>query len=85
MKKKPKKGSKTAKRTTKIEKCESFFNFFNPPEVLHPDDVKIKMKNVSEVSFNCIGKLCSKDANISHSSLQAEKLQNQMEEDYEIA
>ncbi|XP_008805780.2 nucleosome assembly protein 1;1-like [Phoenix dactylifera] len=36
MKKKPKKGSKNAKPITKTEDCESFFNFFNPPQV--PDD-----------------------------------------------
>ncbi|KAJ8478209.1 hypothetical protein OPV22_021936 [Ensete ventricosum] len=36
VKKKPKKGSKNAKPITKTEGCESFFNFFNPPEV--PDD-----------------------------------------------
>jgi nucleosome assembly protein 1-like 1 len=36
LKKKPKKGSKNAKPITKIEDCESFFNFFSPPEV--PDD-----------------------------------------------
>ena len=35
-KKKPKKGSKNTKPITKTEDCESFFNFFNPPEV--PDD-----------------------------------------------
>ena len=36
LKKKPKKGSKNAKPITKTEDCESFFNFFNPPQV--PDD-----------------------------------------------
>jgi len=36
MKKKPKKGSKNAKPITKTEDCESFFNFFNPPQV--PED-----------------------------------------------
>ncbi|XP_039051043.1 LOW QUALITY PROTEIN: nucleosome assembly protein 1;2-like [Hibiscus syriacus] len=36
LKKKPKKGSKNAKPITKTEECESFFNFFNPPQV--PDD-----------------------------------------------
>jgi hypothetical protein len=36
LKKKPKKGSKNAKPITKTEVCESFFNFFNPPQV--PDD-----------------------------------------------
>ncbi|KAL6534967.1 Nucleosome assembly protein 1,2 [Orobanche hederae] len=36
LKKKPKKGSKNAKPITKTEQCESFFNFFSPPQV--PDD-----------------------------------------------
>ncbi|CAL9180826.1 unnamed protein product [Musa hybrid cultivar] len=36
LKKKPKKGSKNAKPITKTEDCESFFNFFKPPQV--PDD-----------------------------------------------
>ncbi|XP_010541072.1 PREDICTED: nucleosome assembly protein 1;2-like isoform X1 [Tarenaya hassleriana] len=36
LKKKPKKGSKNTKPITKTADCESFFNFFNPPEV--PDD-----------------------------------------------
>ncbi|XP_039070795.1 nucleosome assembly protein 1;4-like [Hibiscus syriacus] len=36
LKKKPKKGSKNAKPITKTENCESFFNFFNPPQI--PDD-----------------------------------------------
>ncbi|GAA0184244.1 chromatin/chromatin-binding, or -regulatory protein [Lithospermum erythrorhizon] len=36
LKKKPKKGSKSAKPITKTEQCESFFNFFSPPEV--PED-----------------------------------------------
>ncbi|XP_039144128.1 nucleosome assembly protein 1;2-like [Dioscorea cayenensis subsp. rotundata] len=36
LRKKPKKGSKNAKPITKTEQCESFFNFFNPPEV--PED-----------------------------------------------
>ncbi|KAJ6813543.1 nucleosome assembly protein 1,4-like [Iris pallida] len=38
LKKKPKKGSKNAKPITKTEDCESFFNFFNPPEVPDDDD-----------------------------------------------
>lgn len=33
LKKKPKKGSKNAKPITKTENCDSFFNFFNPPQV----------------------------------------------------
>ncbi|CAA7408786.1 unnamed protein product [Spirodela intermedia] len=36
LKKKPKKGSKNAKPITKTEICDSFFNFFSPPQV--PDD-----------------------------------------------
>ncbi|KAF5931854.1 hypothetical protein HYC85_028025 [Camellia sinensis] len=33
-----KKGSKNAKPITKTEKCESFFNFFSPPEVPEDED-----------------------------------------------
>uniref|UniRef100_A0A1D1ZF83 Putative nucleosome assembly protein C2D10.11C n=1 Tax=Anthurium amnicola TaxID=1678845 RepID=A0A1D1ZF83_9ARAE len=38
LKRKPKKGSKNAKPVTKTENCESFFNFFNPPQVPEDDD-----------------------------------------------
>ncbi|XP_020225880.1 nucleosome assembly protein 1;3 isoform X2 [Cajanus cajan] len=38
LKKKPKKGSKNAKPITKTEGCESFFNFFNPPQVPEDDE-----------------------------------------------
>ncbi|RDX76677.1 Nucleosome assembly protein 1;2 [Mucuna pruriens] len=38
LKKKPRKGSKNAKPITKTEKCESFFNFFNPAQVPEDDD-----------------------------------------------
>ncbi|KAK7325111.1 hypothetical protein VNO77_29195 [Canavalia gladiata] len=38
LKKKPRNGSKNAKPITKTEKCESFFNFFNPPQVPEDDD-----------------------------------------------
>ena len=38
LKKKPKKGSKNAKPITKTEDCESFFNFFNPPQVPEEED-----------------------------------------------
>ncbi|KAI3684176.1 hypothetical protein L6452_33396 [Arctium lappa] len=38
LKKKPKKGSKNAKPITKTENCESFFNFFSPPEVPENED-----------------------------------------------
>ncbi|KAL2899584.1 Nucleosome assembly protein 1 2 [Bienertia sinuspersici] len=38
LKKKPKKGSKNAKPITKTETCDSFFNFFNPPQVPEDDD-----------------------------------------------
>ncbi|KAM7274894.1 hypothetical protein ACFE04_016760 [Oxalis oulophora] len=38
LKKKPKKGSKNAKPITKTEECESFFNFFSPPQVPEDDE-----------------------------------------------
>ncbi|CAN4089105.1 unnamed protein product [Withania somnifera] len=38
LKRKPKKGSKSAKPIIKTESCESFFNFFNPPQVPEEDD-----------------------------------------------
>uniref|UniRef100_A0A2N9GGH0 Uncharacterized protein n=1 Tax=Fagus sylvatica TaxID=28930 RepID=A0A2N9GGH0_FAGSY len=34
LKKKPRKGSKNAKSSTKTEDCPSFFNFFIPPQSL---------------------------------------------------
>ncbi|XP_010925425.1 nucleosome assembly protein 1;2 isoform X2 [Elaeis guineensis] len=46
LKKKPKKGSKNAKPITKTEECESFFNFFNPPQV--PDDDEDIDEDVAE-------------------------------------
>ncbi|KAM5547353.1 nucleosome assembly protein 1,2 [Rosa sericea] len=38
LKKKPKKGSKNNKPITKTEDCESFFNFFSPPQVPEEDE-----------------------------------------------
>jgi len=38
LKKKPKKGSKNPKPIMKTEKCDSFFNFFSPPEIPDDDD-----------------------------------------------
>ncbi|KAL5976641.1 Nucleosome assembly protein [Asimina triloba] len=38
LKKKPRKGSKNAKPVTKTEDCDSFFNFFNPPQVPEDDE-----------------------------------------------
>ncbi|KAF3450595.1 hypothetical protein FNV43_RR06684 [Rhamnella rubrinervis] len=38
LKKKPRKGSKNAKPITKTENCDSFFNFFNPPQVPEDED-----------------------------------------------
>ncbi|XP_042506720.1 nucleosome assembly protein 1;4-like [Macadamia integrifolia] len=38
LKKKPRKGSKNAKPITKTETCESFFNFFSPPQVPEDED-----------------------------------------------
>jgi nucleosome assembly protein 1-like 1 len=39
MKKKPKKGAKNTKPVTKTEQCDSFFNFFSPPQVPEDDDI----------------------------------------------
>lgn len=38
LKKKPRKGSKNTKPITKTENCESFFNFFSPPQVPEDDE-----------------------------------------------
>ncbi|KAF3594389.1 hypothetical protein DY000_02020361 [Brassica cretica] len=38
LKKKPKKGSKNTKPITKTKDCESFFNFFSPPQVPEDED-----------------------------------------------
>ncbi|OEL36368.1 Nucleosome assembly protein 1-2 [Dichanthelium oligosanthes] len=38
LQKKPKKGSKQTKPIIKTEDCESFFNFFNPPQVPENDE-----------------------------------------------
>ncbi|KAL5579458.1 hypothetical protein UlMin_011900 [Ulmus minor] len=38
LKKKLRKGSKTTKPITNTENCDSFFNFFNPPEIPEDDD-----------------------------------------------
>lgn len=39
MRKKSKKGAKDIKPVTKIEKCQSFFNFFDPPKFPEDDDI----------------------------------------------
>ncbi len=49
LKKKPKKGAKNAKPVTKTERCESFFNFFSPPQV--PDDEDIDQDTVQKLPF----------------------------------
>ncbi|KAJ7519030.1 hypothetical protein O6H91_20G020100 [Diphasiastrum complanatum] len=38
LKKKPKKGDKNVKPVTKTAQCDSFFNFFSPPQVPDDDD-----------------------------------------------
>eukprot|EP00850_Spirogloea_muscicola_P019873 SM000201S05929 [mRNA] locus=s201:126885:130185:+ [translate_table: standard] len=58
LKKKPKKGAKNTKPITKIEQCESFFNFFSPPQVPGDDE---------QISAD-----------------EAEQLQEEMENDYEV-
>lgn len=50
LKKKPRKGSKNVKPITKTEDCDSFFNFFNPPQVPEDDD-DIDEDTVSFASF----------------------------------
>lgn len=50
LKKKPKKGSKNAKPITKTEICESFFNFFSPPQVPEDED-ELDEDMVSHTSF----------------------------------
>ncbi|CAM6035962.1 unnamed protein product [Sphagnum compactum] len=47
LKKKPKNGAKNTKPVTKTERCESFFNFFNPPQV--PDDEDIDQDMAEEL------------------------------------
>ncbi|XP_039044262.1 nucleosome assembly protein 1;2-like [Hibiscus syriacus] len=46
LKKRPKNGSKNSKPMTKTEECESFFNFFDPPEV--PGDNEILDKDTAK-------------------------------------
>lgn len=46
LKKKPKKGSKDTKPITKVEDCESFFLFFDPPQ-LPEDEEEIEEETVS--------------------------------------
>lgn len=57
LKKKPKKGSKNAKPITKTEDCESFFNFFNPPQVPEEDedideDAAEELQNLMEQDYD---------------------------------
>ncbi|CAH8377235.1 unnamed protein product [Eruca vesicaria subsp. sativa] len=49
LKKKPKKGAKNAKPITKTGDCESFFNFFNPPQVPDDDDEDIDEDRAEEL------------------------------------
>ncbi|KAK4760787.1 hypothetical protein SAY87_005680 [Trapa incisa] len=57
LKKKPKKGSKNAKPITKTEDCDSFFNFFSPPEVPEDDedideDTAEELQNLMEQDYD---------------------------------
>ncbi|XP_073149490.1 nucleosome assembly protein 1;2-like isoform X2 [Henckelia pumila] len=57
LKKKPKKGSKNAKPITKTEQCESFFNFFSPPQVPEEDedideDAAEELQNLMEQDYD---------------------------------
>ncbi|GAU25891.1 hypothetical protein TSUD_376100 [Trifolium subterraneum] len=49
--KKPKKRSRNAKGIINTEKCESFFNFFNPPQIPEDDDID---DNAVEELYNLI-------------------------------
>ncbi|KAL5655686.1 hypothetical protein ACJX0J_035005, partial [Zea mays] len=49
LKKKPRKGSKNTKPITKTEDCESFFNFFSPPQV--PDDDEEIDEDIVSLSY----------------------------------
>ncbi|KAI9073770.1 hypothetical protein K1719_044267 [Acacia pycnantha] len=57
LKKKPKKGSKNAKPITKIEQCDSFFNFFNPAQIPEEeedidDDAVEELQNMMEHDYD---------------------------------
>ncbi|XP_020520078.1 nucleosome assembly protein 1;4 isoform X3 [Amborella trichopoda] len=57
LKKKPKKGVKNAKPITKTEPCESFFNFFKPPQVPEDDadideDTAEELQNLMEQDYD---------------------------------
>ncbi|KAI9112531.1 hypothetical protein K1719_016454 [Acacia pycnantha] len=57
LKKKPKKGGKNAKPITKTENCDSFFNFFNPPQVPEDDedideDAAEELQNLMEQDYD---------------------------------
>jgi len=90
LKKKPKKGSKNSKPITKTENCESFFNFFNPPQVpeddedIDEDTVSCYLstsENYKKQKCEC-NPLCLKF--YCYFIGQAEELQNQMEQDYDV-
>ncbi|KZV28515.1 hypothetical protein F511_15595 [Dorcoceras hygrometricum] len=64
LKKKPKKGSKNAKPITKTEQCESFFNFFSPPQVPEEDedideDAAEELQNLMEQDYDIGSSLSS--------------------------
>ena len=94
MKKKPKKGVKNAKPVSKIEQCPSFFILFDPPKV--PKDVDVDDNAVSndEKTFFIAAVFSSQRIHFLAScicvlislwgGLQAEELQDMMEQDYEI-
>ncbi|GLJ05668.1 hypothetical protein SUGI_0022710 [Cryptomeria japonica] len=58
MKKKPKKGAKNVKPVTKTEQCESFFNFFDPPQVPEDDE------NIDEETAEQLQDLMEQDYDI---------------------
>ncbi|KAL5569959.1 hypothetical protein UlMin_026534 [Ulmus minor] len=58
LKKKPKKGSKNSKPITKTKNCESFFNFFNPPQV--PEEDEDIDEDVIEQDYDIGSTICDK-------------------------
>ena len=65
MKKKPKKGAKNAKPVTKTEQCDSFFNFFSPPQVPEDDDIDqetvtlLPLNDLFSPLYTAVGIICS--------------------------
>lgn len=89
LQKKPKKGSKDTKPIVMTQDCESFFNFFNPPQV--PDDDKeidedaVSWTRLFICGYAFVWKIVLiYDFSVCCFYHQAVQLQDQMEQDYDI-